>query len=198
MRQRTRARALFPVLRWIHVYVSMVSFLVILLFAVTGITLNHLDRAWVSREEVVFHEGSLPEEWVAGEEVDWLAVVEYLRDVHGVRGRLEEYRADDFEASVAFRGPGYAADAFIDPASGAYDLMVVEAGMVGVLNDLHRGHGGGELLRFLVDLAAIFLILLSVTGIGLLLFLRRFRVGGLAALAGGGVLLLLVVFRVLA
>lgn len=35
------SRQLYSVLRWLHVYVSMLSFLTILFFAITGITLNH-------------------------------------------------------------------------------------------------------------------------------------------------------------
>lgn len=195
--RRRGVRALFPVLRWLHVYLSMVSFGLILLFAVTGLTLNHLEWEWVSRESEEFLEGELPAGWRTGAEVDWLAVVEHLRQAHGIRGQLEDYRSDDFEAAVAFRGPGYAADAFIDPASGVYDLMVIQAGLVGVLNDLHRGHGGGSLLRMAVDVSAIFLILLSLTGMGILVFLRKFRVTGIAAMLGGMVLVALLILRVL-
>jgi len=196
-KRRPQARRLFPFLRWVHVYVSMVSFLLILLFSVTGITLNHPEWEWVSRETVSFEEGVLPEGWRAGQEIDWLTVVEYLRSEHGVRGQLEDYRADDFEGAVAFRGPGYAADAFFDPESGAYDLMTARSGAVGVLNDLHRGHAGGTLWRAAVDIAAVFLILLSLTGIGLLVFLRRFRVRGLAVMGAGTVAVILIVFRAL-
>jgi len=195
--RRRGVRALFPVFRWLHVYLSMFSFGLILLFAVTGLTLNHLEWEWVSRESEEFLEGELPADWRAGEEVNWLTVVEHLREAHGVRGQLEDYRSDDFEAAVAFRGAGYAADAFIDLESGAYDLMVVQAGAVGILNDLHRGHGGGGLLRTAVDVSAIFLILLSLTGMGLLVFLRRFRVSGIAAMLGGMVLVALLILRVL-
>jgi len=189
-------RALYPVFRWLHVYLSMVSFGLIFLFAVTGLTLNHLEWEWVSRESEEFLEGELPAAWRTGEEVDWLTVVEFLREAHGVRGQLEDYRADDFEAAVAFRGPGYAADAFIDPESGVYDLMVVQAGAIGILNDLHRGHGGGGLLRAAVDISAIVLILLSLTGMGILVFLRKFRVSGIAAMLGGMVLVALLILRV--
>ena len=35
--------------RWLHIYLSMVSFAVVFFFAVTGITLNHLD--WFGGKE---------------------------------------------------------------------------------------------------------------------------------------------------
>ena len=38
---RRVSRQLYSVLRWLHVYVSMLSFRAILFFAITGITLNH-------------------------------------------------------------------------------------------------------------------------------------------------------------
>ena len=40
-RRRSLKGRVYATVRWLHVYISMLSFLAILFFAVTGITLNH-------------------------------------------------------------------------------------------------------------------------------------------------------------
>ena len=172
-------------LRWLHVYISMFTLLVILFFAVTGITLNHPDWVFGGSESVVETSGTLPAGWKRGEEIDWLRVVEHLRAEHGVRGRLGDYRADETEGSLTFKGPGYSADAFFDPATGSYELTIVRQGTVGVLNDLHRGRDSGAAWAWVVDLSGAFLTLIAVTGIGLLWYLKKLRVTALVTIAGG-------------
>ncbi len=49
--------------RWLHIYVSMVSFAIVLFFAVTGLTLNHADKfAYQQRTQQV--KGKLNTQWV--------------------------------------------------------------------------------------------------------------------------------------
>jgi uncharacterized protein len=193
--RRPSKRKLYATIRWLHVYVSMGSFLTILFFAVTGIALNHPEWAMNTSQTVADFDGQLPDGWRTGGDVDWLVVTDYLRAQHGVRGTLADYRSDEFEGSVAFRAPGYNADAFFDPASGSYQLTVVQMGPAGFLNELHRGNDAGAGWGWLIDLAGVFLTLLGLTGIGLLLYLKKFRPSGLVVMAGGGALL---VFLVLA
>lgn len=196
-RRRPYKRRLYSTLRWLHVYVSMVSFLTILFFAVTGITLNHPEWAMNTAETVSDFQGDLPEGWRAGEEVDWLRVTDYLRSEHGVRGTLIDYRVDEFEGSVAFRAPGYTADAFFDPEVGSYQLTVVEMGTAGVLNELHRGNSSDAGWGWLIDIAGVLLTLLGLTGIGLLLYLRKFRPTGLVVLGVGSAVLVFLVVRLM-
>jgi uncharacterized protein len=180
-------------LRWLHIYISMFSLLVIFFFAITGITLNHPEWGIVSREIAEDASGEFPPGWETAGEVDWLRVVEHLRAEHGVRGVLEDFRVDEFEGSLAFRGPGYAADVFFDPDAGTFDLSVVRQGAVGVLNDLHRGASTGSAWSWLIDIAGVFLAALSITGLGLLLYLKKFRVSALVVMAAGTVLFVVLV-----
>jgi uncharacterized protein len=163
----------------------MVSLLVIFFFAITGITLNHREWAMSSVQLTDDYSGAFPEGWQAGETIDWLRVVEHLRAEHGVRGSVQDYRADDLEGSVTFRAPGYAADAFFDPLTGDYELSVVRMGFVGVLNELHRGQDAGTAWRWVIDVSGAFLAVLSLTGLGLLLYLRKFRRSALVVMAVG-------------
>ena len=47
-RRRPLRLRVHTVLRWLHIYTSMVSLLVVLFFAATGVTLNHPD--WLATE----------------------------------------------------------------------------------------------------------------------------------------------------
>lgn len=177
----------YTTLSWLHVYISMFSLLVILFFALTGISLNHPDWTFGDGETFLEYTGSLPDGWRNGDEVDWLVVVEHLRAQHGVRGQLAEYRADDLDGTLSFRAPGYSADAFFDSESGDYELAVMRLGAVGILDELHRAQDGSPTWRALVDIAGVFLAVLAVTGLGLLLYLRKYRRKGIITLAVGTV-----------
>jgi hypothetical protein len=172
-------------LRWLHIYISMFTLLVVLFFALTGITLNHPDWVFGGSETATDVSGTLPAGWRQGDEVDWVRVVEHLRAEHGVSGRLGDYRMDGTEGSLTFKGPGYSADAFFDPATGAYEMTIVRQGAVGVLNDLHRGRDSGAAWAWVVDLSGVFLTIVAITGIGLLWYLKKLRVSALVTMAVG-------------
>src|SRR5690606_35897384 len=178
-RRRPFKLRLHTAFRWLHIYISMISMLIIFFFAITGVTLNHPEWIPAESETIIDESGSLPADWNAGGEVNWLTIVEHLRAEHGIRGNLFDYRVDDFEGFVAFKSPGYAADAFFDPSTGEYQVTIVSQGFLGVLNQLHRGTEAQGPWRVAIDVAGALLAVLSLTGIGLLLYLRKFRVSAL-------------------
>ena len=49
------------------------------------------------------------------------------------------FRIEDTDCSVAFKGPGYSADVLIVRATGRYELTESRMGLFAVLNDLHKG-----------------------------------------------------------
>jgi hypothetical protein len=170
--------------RWLHLYLSMASFAVVLFFAVTGLTLNHAD--WFSGQVRESHfSGSMPMEWLRGAQPNQLAIVEKLRTAHGIHGAVADFRADDGQISVSFKGPGYAADAFIDRDKGTYDLTETRNGFVAVLNDLHKGRDTGAGWSWVIDASAVVLTLVSLTGLLLLFFVYKRRTSGLILAAAG-------------
>ena len=186
------------VVRWLHIYLSMFGLAVVLFFSMTGLTLNH--PGWFGEpERRLSARGQMKVEWVRPEvpgdspsgEADQargvakLEVVEYLRKTHGVRGALAEIRADERECTVTFKGPGYAADAFIDRESGRYDLTQTIHGFVAVMNDLHKGRDTGGAWSAVIDASAIVLTVISLTGLVLLFYLKRKRVRGLLVFVAG-------------
>lgn len=169
-----RSKSLQRWSRIIHVYASMFSLLVVLFFAITGVTLNHPDWTFGtsnSRTETV---GDLPDGWNNGTEVDWLVVSEHLRAEAGVRGSISSFDGDPSDASITFQGPGYQADAFIK-GDGTYDLTVTSQGAMAVINDLHKGRHTGTSWRWLIDASGIGLALVALSGMFLQFFLRKRR-----------------------
>lgn len=191
-------------MRWLHIYLSMFSLAIVLFFSVTGLTLNHPN--WFGANAMVRREvqGTLETRWLQGEgdpddpdpsrRVDRLAVVEALRERHGVRGAVSDFRVDDRECLVTFKGPGRSADAFINRETGHYDLELTAHGLVAVLNDLHKGRDSGPTWSVLVDVSAGFLTLISLTGLVLLLYLKLRRTPGLIVASLGTVGLIVLAY----
>jgi len=168
--------------RWLHIYLSMVSFAIVLFFAVTGLTLNH--PSWFGGDKQVEQKakGTLNVKWVNNPDTNKIAkleIVELMRNKHHVKGAVSEFRIDDSEVTVSFKGPAYSADAFIDREKGSYELSEIKMGIVAVMNDLHKGRDSGAGWSWVIDISAIFLTLVSLTGLILMLFLKKKRVAGL-------------------
>jgi hypothetical protein len=180
--------------RWLHIYGSMASFAVVFFFAVTGLTLNH-PQWFASAQRTTALKGTLDAAWVApaaDPTAKKFDIVEHLRAAHHLTGAVADFRADDREVDVTFKGPGYSADVFIDRATGAYDVTENRMGLVAVLNDLHKGRDSGTPWRWLIDVSAILLVFVSLTGLVLLWFIHKHRLAGAMALVAGGVLTWLV------
>jgi hypothetical protein len=123
-----------------------------------------------------------------GKDVAKLEIVEHLRNVHGIRGAVKDFRVEDTDCSVAFKGPGYSADVLIDRASGRYELTETRMGLFAVLNDLHKGRDSGTAWAWVIDTSAVLMTLVSLTGLLLIFFLQKKRLSGLLA-AGVGIVL---------
>ena len=188
-------------MRWLHIYVSMFGLAAVLFFSVTGLTLNHPDWFGEPRAPRI---GPRPDRRRSGcplacrsarrrrrrdepQQVAKLEIVEYLRNAHGIRGAVAEFQVDERECTVTFKGPGYAADAFIDRETGHYDLTQTIHGFVAVINDLHNGRDTGKAWSAVIDVSAIGLAVISLTGLVLLFYLKRKRVSGPLVVVGGAV-----------
>lgn len=177
-------------LRWLHTYTSMISLLAVLFFALTGITLNHPDWAFGTKEVEKQVTGTLPAGWIRDGEVNWLTTAEALREQQNLHGHADEPRVDGTEASVTFLAPGYNAAAVIDTRTGKYTVDILQQGAVAVMNDLHKGRDAPGSWKWTIDLSAGFLAFVALTGIGILLFLKKTRVQALTVMGVGSLLLL--------
>ena len=174
-------------IRWVHIYLSMFGFAALFFFAVTGITLNH--PGWMEgNQKAERMTGTIDPAWADKGEITAEArdlIVEQIRNTHNIRARLTDFRIDDFECSVSFSGPGYNADAFIERSTGQYDLTVTSAGFIAVLNDLHKGSDTGTRWATVIDISAIIMIFVSVTGFVMIFCLSKRKLPGLIVAAIG-------------
>lgn len=176
------------VARWLHIYVSMVSFGILLFFAVTGFTLNHAEALFGTAPVPREARGTLNPDWVRGTPdpaVARLEIVEHLRRQHGVRGLVGEFRTEEATCTIAFKGPGYTAEAIVDRASGRYELRETRLGFIAVVNDLHKGRDTGAGWSVIVDLSAALMVVVSVSGLILIIFIKRRLRSGLVTAAVG-------------
>ena len=182
--------------RWLHIYLSMISFVVVLFFSVTGLTLNH--ATWFDGKEVEEkYKGKIPAEWVNTTDtaqIKKLEIVELLRKKYNIKGYVSDFLIQDEQCSVSFKGPGYSADAFIDRKTGSFEMSELRMGLGAVMNDLHKGRDSGKGWGWLIDVSAVFLVLVSLTGLVMLLFLKKKKVSGLLIAILGGTICWLVYY----
>ena len=167
--------------RWLHIYLSMVSFAIVLFFSVTGLTLNHPSWLGGDKQVNVKNTGKLDVKWVNNPDTNKIAkleIVEFLRKTYGVKGFVSEFKIDDTEITVTLKGPAYSCDAFIDRQKGTYEVSEIKMGVVAVMNDLHKGRDSGSGWSWIIDISAVFLILVSLSGLILLCFIKKRRVAG--------------------
>jgi uncharacterized protein len=182
----------------------MFSLAVVLFFSVTGITLNHPDWFFSGAERREQAEGEITLKWLQGDspavstagdgepsgEVSKLEIVEHLRKTHAITAALAEFRVDDRECMVTFKGPGFAADAFVDRDSGHYSLTQTYHGLIAVINDLHKGRDTGPIWSIVIDLSAVLMTIVSLTGLVLLFYLKLRRVPGLIVVLMGTIVVI--------
>lgn len=178
LRQRVAKTA-----RWLHIYLSMVSFGIVLFFAVTGLTVNHPD--WFAGSvKTRQSQGAVDHDLlgVAGTgKPDTSGLIKSVRVREHLHGSVaaEDVRVEDDEIDFAYKAPGYSADVAIDRQKGTYELTEVRNGFVAVLNDLHKGRDAGKAWGWVIDFSAVLLTLVSLTGLVILWFIYKRRASGL-------------------
>lgn len=164
---------------WISAAVSLAG---ILVFSVTGITLNHAASI-ASEPEVQRVENRLSpaaQAALADARRSGLAplparVAADLEAVTGITagGRDAEWSAH--EVYLAVPGPGRDAWASIDRATGRIEAELTNRGAVSFLNDLHKGRNTGTAWFWFIDALAIAAIIFTITGLLLLQLHARRR-----------------------
>ena len=175
--------------RYIHVYVTLLGFGLILFFGVTGFFLNHEE--WFGLSEPIRAEktGTLPMSML--DPVDQLAVVEALRKEYGATGSVAttDFDIQDDSVRVVFRSAGGLCEAKINRADGKMEMTSDSNGVIGVLTDLHRGKSRDKTLSanwsLLIDIVAGLFVVVSITGLILWTSLRSRGKYGLTVIVFG-------------
>ncbi|WP_424814591.1 PepSY-associated TM helix domain-containing protein [Roseococcus sp. YIM B11640] len=158
-----------------HWISSAICLIGMLLFAATGITLNHAGRIEASPQTSV-RTGTMPPALIEGLpriERDTRAplppaMVEWIAREFGVTagGREAEWSADDIYLPLP--RPGGDAWISIDRETGEARHEVTTRGWVSYLNDLHKGRNTGSAWSLFLDVFAVACFVFCLTGLFLL------------------------------
>jgi uncharacterized protein len=157
---------------WISAAVALAG---MLMFALTGLTLNHADLI-PATPRVVDRSATLAPSLVrllkqtprASDAPMPTPVAEAVASAVGLDpgGRPAEW--SDGEVYVAMPRPGGDAWVSVDRASGAIRAETTDQGLIALLNDLHKGRNTGLAWRLFIDLFAAAAIFFTGTGLLLL------------------------------
>ena len=114
------------------------------------------------------------------------AVGKHLRDTLAIRSPLTDYREDPDQIQATFAAPGHRTVVTVNRAARTADVETETRGLVGKLDDLHKGFDSGRAWYWIIDLTAAILVLSALTGMATLLSLRHRRRSGFLV-AGLGV-----------
>ncbi|HYG05607.1 MAG TPA: PepSY-associated TM helix domain-containing protein [Stenotrophomonas sp.] len=164
-----------------HWISSAVCLIGMLLFAATGLTLNHAARIeakpQVSNRQLTLpapvlerlhgpRQGNAP---LPAAVSDWLAAQLSLR----LAGKQAEWSED--EVYLSLPAPGEDAWLSIDRASGAVEYEHTVRGWVSYFNDLHKGRNAGPAWGWFIDVFAVACLVFCITGLFLLQMHARQR-----------------------
>jgi uncharacterized protein len=167
----------------LHIYVSMAGFTLVLLFAITGLTLNHEDFG-LSQPKITGSTIALPADVL--EHPDRSALGQRLRQIIGIRSPVTDYREDPDQIQVTFAAPGHRTVVTVNRIQRTGEVETETRGLLGKLDDLHKGFDSGPAWSWIIDLTAALLTLSAVTGMVTLVSLRARRRSGFIV-AGLGV-----------
>lgn len=173
-RPSLRARWLRPLLQW-HWISSALCLAGMLLFALTGITLNHAGQIEAS-PQIEQRQAALPAavqaelaELAAHGKAPLPALTRAWLDdtlALSLAGRTAQWEADEIYLDLP--RPGGDGWLRIDRNAGLLDYERTDRGWIAYLNDLHKGRHAGALWRGFIDLFSAACVLFSLTGLAIL------------------------------
>jgi hypothetical protein len=155
-----------------HIYISMAGFTLALLFGATGLTLNHQDFGF-GNPRVTTSEITLDKNVIDNR--DQATLEQCLRQKLGLRWPATDYHDDSDQIQITFAAPGARTVVTINPENGRAEVETENRGLLGKLGDLHKGFDTGKVWYWTIDVAAVLLIISSLTGMVTLLALRARR-----------------------
>lgn len=192
-RVRRQNRWLKLCLQW-HWISSALAVFGMLLFAITGVTLNHAGQIG-SNPEVVIVEDRLPEtlvqKLVSYEHKKSRQAPEdfttFLSEKHGISLTGGALEWAEYELYVSSPRPGGDAWLSVDFETGELVYEETDRGWVAWLNDLHKGRNTGAIWVWFIDLFAFVCVVFCMTGFGVLWIYSRER-AQIWPIVGAGVL----------
>ncbi len=172
-----------------HWISSAVCLTATLLFALTGITLNHANMvearpvkqvierqvpAEVLAELQTRQQYLLAEQSMAEGPLPSVFTVWYEQEIKQPLARSQLAQWDEFEAYIGLPRAGGDRWLRIDLETGAFYQEDLDRGWVAYFNDLHKGRNTGVFWVLMLDLLAVMMVVFTVTG---LILLKRYAKG---------------------
>lgn len=176
-----------------HWMSSAISLIGLLLFAITGFTLNHaadIEAAPITVEKTLQLPPALLTELAKTNPADGKATLpqplaEWVEGRFPVRASAEaEWSADSVYLPAA--RPGGDAWVAIDRVTGEVTSEVTDRGWISYLNDLHKGRNSGGAWSLFIDIFAFACLIFALTGL-VLLWLHSAKRKSTWPLVGAGV-----------
>ena len=174
----------------LHIYISMAGFTLVILFAVTGLTLNHQDFG-LAEPRITQSTVSIDNSLIEAPNSD--ALGNYFKGKLSIATPLTDYHEDPDQIELTFAAPGRRTVVTINRAEHTANVEAETRGLLGSLDDLHKGFDSGRVWYWTIDFTAILLTISSLTGMITLVSLRARRRSGFAV-AGFGVAMVLIVY----
>jgi hypothetical protein len=173
-RKKRRSYWLKQLHHW-HWISSAVCLVGLLLFTVTGVTLNHAADI-EAKPQVSTHEAQLPPELLAGlgegprtgKRGLPKAASDWIMERLSVDVSAREAEWSDSEVYVSLPRPGGDAWLTIDRRRGEIVYEVTSRGWISYANDLHKARNTGLAWRLFIDLFAAACLVFTLTGLVLL------------------------------
>lgn len=157
---------------WVSAAISLVG---MMLFAITGITLNHAASISAT-PKVAERSGTLPAPLLAelkkppASDAAPLpaAIAAAVKQAVGLDPASKPGEWQEGEVYVPLPRPGGDAWVSIDRADGTISAEVTDRGWVSYLNDLHKGRNSGTAWFWFIDVFAVACVVFTLTGLLLL------------------------------
>lgn len=179
-RQQRRGFWLRTLHQW-HWISSAVCLVGMLVFAITGITLNHSSSIEATPETLAL-KATLPEPLrnalpakSEGEAPLPAPVAEWLNRELPVSIGVQKAEWSADEVYLSLPRPGGDAWLSIDRASGVVEYERTTRGWIAYFNDLHKGRNTGAAWRWFIDVLAVACLVFCITGLFLLQMHARQR-----------------------
>jgi hypothetical protein len=164
-----------------HWISSAVCLIGMLLFAITGITLNHASSI-EAKPEVTHLTATLPAPLLGalgdrqqGNAPLPAATADWLGDEFSTRIGTHNAEWSDTEVYLSMPSPGADAWLSIDRATGAVEYERTQRGWISYFNDLHKGRNAGPAWGWFLDVFAVACLVFCITGLFLLYLHGRQR-----------------------
>ncbi|MBB1332337.1 PepSY-associated TM helix domain-containing protein [Pseudoalteromonas sp. SG43-7] len=179
-------RTLYSTSRALHIYLSTALLFLLILFAVSGIVLNHVDwlegdksdgQLTTSLPSALLEQG---QENLATLPILYPEIEAYLANQYGLtKVKSIDWEKEDALVMLDYPLPAGFAFAELNFISGELNLEYQTGGFLSLIGDLHKGRHSGEAWSWVIDISAVLMIFFAITGMIILFQNRKKRLVGI-------------------